>query len=118
MKTLKQLLDELIRIEGLIAAVVVSRDGFLVEGATRQREVDMETMAAVISAGVSSSEVMALQLTVGEPQLNMVECTGGMIITATLGDDAVMAVTADIDARIGTIRYQLKKLIPEIAAAV
>ena len=118
MTTLKQLLEELIKIEGLIAAVVVSRDGFLVEGTTRQREVDMDTMAAVISAGVSSSEVMALQLSVGEPQLNMIECTRGMIITATLGEDAVMAVTADIDAKIGTIRYQLKKQIPAIAATV
>jgi predicted regulator of Ras-like GTPase activity (Roadblock/LC7/MglB family) len=118
MATLKQLLDELIKIEGIIAAVVVSRDGFLVEGETRERNVDMDAMAAVISAGVSSSEVMALQLSVGEPQLNMIECTKGMIITATLGDDAVMAVTADPDAKIGSIRYNLKKQLPSIAASV
>ena len=118
MSKLKNLLDELIKIEGLIAAVVVSRDGFLVEGSMRGGEVDMDTMAAVISAGVSSSEVMALQLAVGEPQLNMIECVQGIIVTATLGEEAVMAVTADLNAKIGNIRYQVKKQLSEIAAAV
>ncbi|MBN2717016.1 MAG: roadblock/LC7 domain-containing protein [Deltaproteobacteria bacterium] len=119
MSTLKNLLDELTKIEGLIAAVVVSRDGFVVEGAMRGGgSVDMETMAAVISAGVGSSEVMARQLAVGELQLSMIECAQGMIVTVTLGEDAIMAVTADLDAKIGNIRYQLKKRLNDIIAAV
>ena len=118
MSTLKNLLDELTKIEGLIAAVVVSRDGFVVEGSMRGGTVDMETMAAVISAGVGSSEVMARQLEVGELQLSMIECAQGMIVTVTLGEDAIMAVTADLDAKIGNIRYQLKKRLNDIIAAV
>ncbi|MBN2526858.1 MAG: roadblock/LC7 domain-containing protein [Deltaproteobacteria bacterium] len=118
MSTLKNLLDELIKIEGINAAVVVSRDGFVVEGSMRGGNVDMETMAAVISAGVGSSEVMARQLAVGELELSMIECAQGMIVTVTLGEDAIMAVTADLEAKIGNIRYQLKKRLSDIIAAV
>jgi uncharacterized protein len=118
MSTLKNLLDELTKIEGLNAAVVVSRDGFVVEGSMRGGTVDMETMAAVISAGVGSSEVMARQLAVGELQLSMIECAQGMIVTVTLGEDAIMAVTADLEAKIGNIRYQLKKRLNDIIATV
>lgn len=118
MSILKNLLDDLTKIDGLNAAVVVSRDGFVVEGSMRGGTIDVETMAAVISAGVGSQEVMARQLAVGDLQLSMAECTGGMIVTVTLGEDAIMAITADSEAKIGNIRFQLKKRLSDIMQAV
>jgi uncharacterized protein len=118
MNTLQNLLDDLTKIDGLRAAVVVSRDGFVVEGSMRREGVDMDTMAALISAGAVSSEVMASQLGVGELELNMIECKQGTIVVVTLGEDAIMAVIADHHATIGTIRYQLKKRIRDIITAI
>lgn len=118
MNTLKSLLYDLTKIKGLNAAVVASRDGFVIEGSMHSETVDMDTMAALITAGASSSEVMARGLGAGELKLNMIECDQGTVVMVNLSEDAILAVTADLNAQIGNIRYQLKKQLDDIIAVV
>jgi predicted regulator of Ras-like GTPase activity (Roadblock/LC7/MglB family) len=118
MNTLKSLLTELTDLEGINAAVVVNRDGFMIDGVIRASQIDMEYMAAIISAGIGSSEQMATQLDLGEINLNMVECEKGVVMVILLDDDAIMAVVADPTATLGNIRYQLKKRLPAIRSVL
>ena len=118
METLKSLLKELTDLDGINAAVVINRDGFMISGMMRSGEVDMEFMAAIISAGVGSSEQMARQLQLGAINLSMVECERGVAMVMLLSKEAVMAVVADPSATIGSIRYQLKKRIDDIRNAL
>jgi uncharacterized protein len=118
MNTLKRLLKELTDIEGINAAVVVNRDGFMIDGMMTVGQIDMEYMAAIISAGVGSSEQMANRLELGAIALNMVECERGVVMVILINDDAIMAVVADPNVTLGSVRYQIKKRISDIRNAL
>lgn len=118
MATLREQLNDLISVEGVASAVVVGRDGFVIDGVTKGAGLDVEAVGAVISTGVGSSEVMGRELAVGALQQGMFEYSGGIIVMGLLGSEAILAVVADLNANLGNVRYQLKKRIPGIAAAL
>ncbi len=118
MAILKSMLKDITDLEGINAAVVVNRDGFMIEGVIKTGTIDVEYVAAIISAGIGSSEQMASQLELGSLNITMVECEKGVVVVVLLGDDAVMAVVTDLKANLGNVRYQLKKRISDIKGAL
>ena len=73
---------------------------------------------AVISTGIGSSEVMGRELEVGAMTLGMVEYDDGLIVMALLGEDAIVAVVADLNANLGNVRFQIKKRLKAIEKAL
>lgn len=118
MAQLKELLTELVEVQGIHSAVVVGRDGFVIEGVARGGGLDADAVGAVISTGVGSSEVMGHELAVGEMTQGMFEYSDGFIVMALLGVDAILAVVADLKANLGNVRFQLKKRVPLIEEAL
>ncbi len=118
MSTLKSLLKELTDLEGISAAVIVNRDGFMIDGMMSTGQIDMEYMAAIISAGIGSTEQMSRRLELGGINLTMAECEKGVITVILLDEEAIMAVVADPDATLGNIRYQVKKRLSDIKNAL
>jgi uncharacterized protein len=116
MATLTEVLTELVKIEGIGAAVVVSRDGFVIESASNGSSLDMDAVGAVVSAGIGASEVMGTELHVGAIQQSMVEYDNGIIVATLLGNAATLAIVADIKANLGNVRYQVKKRVPAIVS--
>ena len=110
----KELLEDLVKVDGINAAVIVARDGFVIDGVSNRGSLDTDTVGAVISAGTGSSEVMGRELNVGAMTQGMIEFTGGLIIMSLVGLDAILAVVADPKANLGYVRLQIKKRIPEI----
>ncbi len=118
MAQLKDLLYELINIQGINSAVVVGRDGFVIDGVARDGIIDADAIGAVISTGVGSSEVMGKELKVGELTQGMFEYSDGLIMMALLGYDAILAVVADLNTNLGNVRYQIKKRLKLIEEAL
>jgi predicted regulator of Ras-like GTPase activity (Roadblock/LC7/MglB family) len=118
MASVKDQLAELAKVEGITSAVVVSRDGFVIEGVSSNGDIDNEAVGAVISAGMGSSAVMGSELKVGSMSQMMVEYERGVIVVNFLGDEAVLATVADLRANLGNVRYQVKKRAPGIQAAL
>ncbi len=118
MANLKELLKEMVTVEGVTTAVVVGRDGFVIEGTTSAGTMDIEAVGAVVSTGIGSSEVMGRELNVGRMTQGLVEYENGIITISFLGKDAILAVVADLNANLGNVRYQVKKRTPEIQAAL
>ncbi|MFH0823423.1 MAG: roadblock/LC7 domain-containing protein [Pseudomonadota bacterium] len=118
MAGVKQLLGDLVSVEGINTAVVVGRDGFVIEGATNSGRMDVEAVGAVISAGIGSAEVIGRELNIGSMNQAMVEFSGGVVVMSFLGRDAILAVVADANANLGNVRYQVKKKSPEIQSAI
>lgn len=114
MQKLKQHLSSLVAIEGINAAVVVSRDGFVVDGIVSNGALDTEAVGAVVSAGIGSAEVMGNELGAGDLTQTLFEYKGGVIAVSFLGNAAILAIVADLKANLGNIRYQVKKHTPEI----
>jgi predicted regulator of Ras-like GTPase activity (Roadblock/LC7/MglB family) len=118
MATMKSLLGELLRVEGITTVVVVGRDGFVIEGASSGGRLDTEAVGAVISTGIGAAEVMGISLHSGEMTQAMIEYKEGVIVMGLLGRDAILALVAEAKANLGNIRYQLKQRTPEIARAL
>jgi uncharacterized protein len=114
MGALRDVLNDLVKVEGVTTAVVVGRDGFVLDGVSRSATLDTEAVGAVISTGIGSSEVVGRELGVGEMTQGLLEYKGGLIVMGLVGRDGIVAIVADIGANLGNVRYQLKKRIPEI----
>ncbi len=112
------LLEELVNVDGVNAAVIVGRDGFVIDGVSNSGSLETETVGAVISAGTGSSEVMGRELNVGTMTQGMMEFSDGLIIMSLVGIEAILAVVADTKANLGYVRFQIKKRIPEIEKAL
>jgi predicted regulator of Ras-like GTPase activity (Roadblock/LC7/MglB family) len=118
MAQLKELLKDMLDVEGVTTVVVVGRDGFVIEGISGGRKMDIEAVGAVVSTGIGSSEVMGRELNVGRMTQGLVEYEEGIITISFLGKDAILAVVADLNANLGNVRYQVKKRTPDIHSAL
>ncbi len=116
MASLKALLGELVKVEGIRSAVLVGRDGFVIEGVSHSN-LDMDPIGAVVSTGLGASEVMGTELKVGELVHGMIEYTNGIVFVSYLGQ-AILAVVADGKANLGQIRFQIRKRTAEIERAL
>lgn len=118
MAGLKAQLNDLVKVEGINTAVVVGRDGFVIDGVSSGNAFDVEAVGAIISTGVGTSEMMGRELSVGAMSQGMVEYKDGVIVMSFLGSDAILAVVANLSANLGNVRYQVKKRSPEILASL
>ncbi len=116
--SLKDQLTDLCKVEGVTTVVVVSKDGFVIDGVSSAGAIDMEAVGAVTSAGIGSSEVMGRELNVGEMTQIMNEYKNGIVVASFLGAGAILVLVADLKANLGNVRYQLKKRVPVIEAAL
>lgn len=114
MADLREVLTALSRAKGINTAVVTSRDGFVIDGATRGGSLDADAVGAVISTGIGSSEVMGNELGVGGMAQSMIEYDKGIIMITFIGSEAILAVVADLKCNLGNVRYQVKKHLPNI----
>ena len=115
MANLKHQLNDVIKVDGITAAVVVGRDGFVIEGLSSDGR-DVETVGAVISTGLGTSEVMGKELNVGVLTQSMVEFDNGVLVMGTLGRDALLCLVCELGANLGNVRLQMKKRSPDMAA--
>src|SRR5260221_12886405 len=68
MVDLKQTLSRFLSIPGVRQAILVGRDGLLIEGLTRDGKDDMEAVGAITTTGLSTAE-----------GLGMENCRGGAV---------------------------------------
>mgnify|MGYP001189136722 CR=1 FL=1 len=114
---LKPLLEEFLKVEGVSAAVVMGRDGFVIESAV-SGSVDIDALGAMASTGLGTAEVMGSTLGKGELLQMIVELERGPILLSPLSADELIAIVADKSSNIGRIRYELKKNKERIVAAL
>lgn len=114
---LKQILGEFLKIEGVTAAVVVGRDGFVIESATSGK-MDIDALGAMASTGMGTSEAMGKELGKGELKQMLVETEKGPIIMSPLSADELIAIVAENEANVGRVRYDLKKNKDRLVAAL
>ena len=114
---LKQILGEFLKVEGVTAAVVVGRDGFVIESAVSGK-VDIDALGAMASTGMGTSEAMGNELGKGQLDQMLVELDKGPIILSPLSSDELIAIVADSVANVGRIRYKLKKNKERLMAAL
>ncbi len=104
-------------LEGVSAAVVVGRDGFVIESAVSGK-MDIDALGAMASTGIGTSEAMGRELGKGELTQMLVELEKGPIVVSPLSKDELIAIVAENASNLGRIRYELKKNKDRLVAAL
>jgi hypothetical protein len=114
---LKEILKDFVAIDGIIAAIVATEDGFLVEGEV-ETKLDTETISAAISSLNGALQLVGEEMGQGNLESALVEFETGSISIAPVGKEAILALVADKSATIGRVRLVLRRKVDIISKAI
>jgi predicted regulator of Ras-like GTPase activity (Roadblock/LC7/MglB family) len=100
-------MEALVQEEGVDMAMIVSRDGFILEVETgRDLAVEPEQVGAMVSTFWATADGMGKELAAGLGLNGLVEFKEALVSTALLvDDDLILTVVADKHLHPATIRY-------------
>ncbi len=116
MTSIKGILNEFTKLQGVSAVCLVGRDGFLLESIAHSG-IDTEMIGAIASSGYGASESMGKQLGKGTMSISMSEFEDGPVMSSPVGEDSLLVIIAEREANLGMIRLKLKKHVHELATA-
>src|SRR5260370_7883441 len=90
MVDLKQTLSRFLTIPGVRLAVLVGRDGLLIEGLTRDGKEDMEAVGAYMTTGLNTAEALGQEISRGNVVGALMEYEHGLMSIDPLWDFALV----------------------------
>lgn len=118
MTDLKQTLSRFLAIPGVRQAILVGRDGLLIEGLTRDGKDDMEAVGAIMTTGLSTAEALGQEIARGGVVGVLMEYENGLACAEPLGDFALIVTISDNASTIGRVRHLIKTSRNEILEAL
>ena len=118
MVDLKQTLSRFLSIPGARQAILVGRDGLLIEGLTRDGKDDMEAVGAITTTGLSTAEALGQEISRGGVVGVLLEYENGLVSVDPLGDFALMVTLSDNASNIARVRHMVKTSRSEILEAL
>ena len=119
MVDLKQTLGRFLSIPGVRLAVLVGRDGLLIEALARDgSKEDMEAVGAMMTSSFNSAEALGQEIARGNVVGVLHEYENGLVSVDPLGDYALVVTLFDSAASIGRVRHMLKTSRGEILEAL
>ncbi len=109
------ILKDVCEIPGLEAAVVVGRDGFVIESEGSSEEIELDMLGACLATAVNGIEDMGREMEVNRMQDLFIEYGDATIICRPIGD-AIVALVAPDASKLGIIRYKIKGFAKELAS--
>ena len=116
--SLKDVLGDLTKKPGVTAAVVVSRDGFVIEGLTSEEELDLDALGALTSSALIGWESIGADMSAGGPQMLLVEFESGPISVSPIAGDAVLVVMGNRLCNLGRMRIEVSRVREAVAACL
>lgn len=108
---LRAILEGLLKVEGVTAALVVGRDGFVIESATAAgEEVDSDVVGAIAASTLGSSDVMGGELHLGTLGSILIEFEQGPVAVTPAGSEAVLAIVGNRVANLGRVRIEMRRV--------
>ena len=117
MPSIRDLVGTIRQREGVDAAVVLGRDGLLIDGQSVPG-VDVEGLAALIPAIIAPSDELGNAASRGSLLTAVLEHEGGLMIVSVLNSDAILVVVVRSDANVGPLLYEIRRNREHIAAIV
>jgi predicted regulator of Ras-like GTPase activity (Roadblock/LC7/MglB family) len=116
MMEVRRELDNLARLAGAQGALVMGRDGLLLESTLEHRRA--EALSAVISAAYGSAEGLGT----GVPPLAgldemMIEAEGGTLYVTTSGPHYLLTIIAGPTGNMGVIRLEMRQAAERLATS-
>ena len=117
MPTIRDLVAAIRQREGVEAAVVLGRDGLLIDSQAMPN-VDAEQVAAHVPSIVQFADELGASAAKGPLQTAILEHAGGIALVSCLSADAVLLVLVQPTANLGQLLYELRRNRANIAALV
>jgi predicted regulator of Ras-like GTPase activity (Roadblock/LC7/MglB family) len=118
MVDLKQTLSRFLSIPGVRQAILVGRDGLMIEGLTRDGKEDMEAVGAITTTGLSTAESLGQEIARGSVVGVIMEYEHGLVSVDPLGDFALLVTLFDNASNLGRVRHLVKTSRNEILEAL
>src|SRR5437660_12923742 len=118
MVDLKQILSRFLSIPGVRQAILVGRDGLMIEGLTRDGKDDMEAVGAMMTTGLSTAEALGQEIARGGVVGVLMEYEHGLVSVDPLGDFALMVTLSENASTIARVRHLVKASRVEILEAL
>lgn len=118
MVDLKQTLSRFLSIPGVRLAVLVGRDGLLIDGLTRDGKEDMEAVGAIMTSSLNTAEALGQEISRGNVVGTLMEFEHGLVSIDPLGDFALVVTLFDNASCIGRVRHLVKASRNEILEAL
>lgn len=117
---LKALLLQVLDIKGVRSAAIVDGDGLVLEGVSSEGT-DLSFVGSAIASALASAKALAGMMGEGSLTQTMIEYENGPVLMTPLDSDGkefVTVLTLEGPAALGRVRFQLRKLLPELSEAV
>ena len=118
MVDLKQTLSRFLSIPGVRQAILVGRDGLMIEGLARDGKDDMEAVGAIMTTGMSTAEALGQEIARGGVIGVLMEYEHGLVSVDPLGEFALMVTLSENASNIAHVRRLLKASRNEILEAL
>ena len=113
--TLQQILHRFTALDGVIAALLVTRDGFIVDYASNI-EFELDMVSAVVATGFGMLDRIGSELERGALSTGMLEYEEGTVVISPLVPDIALVIIASQWTTLGRIRWEIKKYGDELIA--
>ena len=117
MPSIRDLVSAIRQREGVEAAVVLGRDGLLIDSQSAAG-LDPEDLAARIPAIIGTADEFGVAAGRGPLVTAVLEYRDGLAVVAALNTDAVLLVLVRPDANVGQLLFELRRNRENIAALV
>lgn len=117
MADMKEVLMKFLAIQGVQAAMIVGRDGLLIDGVSLD-DSDLEAMSAISLTGSSMAEAMGQEMMTGGLHVAIMEYDKGIVALEPLNEYSLFVALSNETTSLGRIRLEVKKHRDELARSV
>lgn len=117
MPTIRDLVTALRRRDGIDAAIVLGRDGLLIDG-TSHGTLDPEGLAAHVPPMALAAVEMGLASQRGDFGLMVLEYSQGSVVVTSLSPDALLLVLLRPEANLAALLFELRRHRSQLSALV
>ena len=108
MPTIRDLVATVRQFDGVQAALVLGRDGLLIDSEANAG-VDTEQIAAYVPAILQSADELGAGAAVGSLRTAVLELETGLAVLSAMSDEVVLLVLLRTDANVGALLYDLRR---------
>ena len=117
MPTIRDLVAAIRQRDGVDAAILVGRDGLLIDGQTSP-SLDAEGLAAHIPSIVTAADEFGAVSDRGPLVTAVLEHPKGLVVVSVLSPDAMLLVLVQPEANVGQLLFELRRNREHMAALV
>ena len=112
MSDIQERLKDLVENDGVRGALVVDRDGLLIDGYSRDR-IDLEAVGALVTRELDHYEDISREMKVGALSWSVFRSQGGSLFIRSLDEDAFLVLVVDEEPRMAPLDGAMERWMPK-----